>query len=320
MIRFLNPYELIIDTKNFLYDKSFLKQIPVTTKIISIGNLNTGGSGKTPFIQYLVRHFFENKNVLIVCKSYKAKLKSPQKINLNDFKAVEIYGDEACLLQQLLPHTTVWSGPSKSHTVIAALAEFNKYDVILIDDGFSHRKLFRHKDVVLIDASQKTSLYKILPFGFMREGWKTLIRANLVILTKTQGVSLEQKIFFTEKILPYQKNLISAEYQPQLNSATKNIFLIAGIGNPQKLYDDLLSQGFNIVIKKFYPDHYAFSETEQTILLHMCNQYNDVQPVMTAKDYIKITNQQLKNVIKVIELSIHISEADKGVLYDKILS
>jgi tetraacyldisaccharide 4'-kinase len=320
MIQYLNPYALIIEAKNFLYDEKFLKQIHTKTKIISIGNLNTGGSGKTPLIQYIVNHFFKNKNVLIVCKSYKAKLKLPQKVDLDVAQAVEIFGDEACLLQQLLPVATVWSGPTKSQTVVAALAHSNNFDVIIIDDGFSHRQIFRHKDVVLIDASQKISLYKILPFGFMRETWKTLTRAHLVILTKTQGVTSKNKKFFTDKILPHQKNLISAEYQPHLVTENKKIFLITGIGNPQKLYDDLVFLGFNIVSKMFYSDHYAFPESEQLSLLHQCSQFVDAQPVMTAKDYIKITNQQLKNKIKVIELSIHISESDKGVFYDKVLS
>ena len=85
----------------FIYNIfQFFKQINTKTQIISIGNLNTGGSGKTPMIHYIATEFFKNKQVLIVTKSYKALLEKPEKVKINLKSAVQIYGDEACLLQK----------------------------------------------------------------------------------------------------------------------------------------------------------------------------------------------------------------------------
>ncbi len=328
MINMLNPYSILIDVKNYLYDQKIFQQIKTknqtNTKIISIGNLNTGGSGKTPMIQYFVETLIgttkSEKKILIVCKSYKAKLKKPSAVDLSNAQAVAIYGDEACLLQKLLPQCEVWSGPHKSETVLAALNVKNNYDVIFIDDGFSHRKLFRHRDVILVDASRSRAHYRLFPLGHMREGWKTLKRSDLVILTKTENLTKENRVYFQKHMLPFQKNLIEAEFKSSLVSENKKIFLITGIGNPEKLKSDLIQQGYSVQSEKIYPDHFAFPETEQIKLLADIEKKSELQAVMTAKDLIKITNTELLKKIKTIDLKINFSEESKALLNEKILS
>lgn len=315
----LNPYGLLIDLKNYLYDRHFIEQFRPDIRIISIGNLNTGGSGKTPIIQYLAS-IFSDKKILIVCRSYKAHLASPESVDLKRTKAASHYGDEACLLQQLLPWCEVWSGPSKSQTVKAALQQRSDYDLILIDDGFSHRKLFRHKDIVLVDLSRSPSHYRLLPMGRMREDWKTLERSNLVILTKSEGLSQSQRQFYLQKIQPFQKNIITAEFTTVLKSENKKIFLVTGLGNPQKLKQNLVDLGYQIVDFRFYPDHYHFPETEQIKILEFMKLHPDLQLVMTAKDRIKITNPELLQMIQCAELSVSMTEQDRKIFYDTILS
>ena len=252
MMKYLNPYSVFMDLKNYLYDEKYFKQIQIDTKIISIGNLNTGGSGKTPLIRF-VAEILKNKKILIVCKSYKATLKYPSEVNLTVSNAAQIYGDEACLLKQLLPGCDVWSGPSKSSTVFTAMLK-RKYDIILIDDGFSHRKIFRHRDIVLIDASRSRNHYQLFPFGQMREDWKTLKRSDLVILTKTEGLPIEKIQFLKEKIKLYQPRWVCAYFKTEFETqpASKKLFLIAAIANPQKLKFDLVNSGYQILKEKIF--------------------------------------------------------------------
>lgn len=322
MKNLLNPYSILIDFKNYFYDKRFFKQIEFDTKIISIGNLNTGGSGKTPIIRYIAEILNHHK-ILIICKSYKASLKKPSRVDLNRPDAVKIFGDEACLLQQLLPNCDVWSGPSKSETAQAAFLN-NKYDIVLIDDGFSHRKLFRHRDIVLVDASRSRQHYQLFPYGQMREDWKTLRRSHLVILTKTENLSPEKLLTLQNKIKKHTNFIITAEFKTVflIKPETKKIQLVTGVGNPEKLKTDLESQGFEITDHKKYTDHYDFPETEQEQLLKAIKQFEfkKIQTVMTGKDFIKITNAELKNKISVIEIEVSISDSDRKILYDQILS
>ncbi len=319
MIGRLNPYSIFIDFKNYFYDQKILKQIQTKIKIISIGNLNTGGSGKTPMIQFLAEAL-NGQKILIVCKSYKALLKKPSHVDLTNANAVAIFGDEACLLQKLLPHCQVWSGPDKTDTVTAALSANQNYDVVFIDDGFSHRKLFRHRDIILVDTSRKTSHYHLFPLGQMRESWKTLTRSDLVILTKTEGLTEERKKCFYQKINPYQKNVIEVQFKSNLESEKKDLFLITGIANPEKLKADLQHAGFSIQNEKFYADHFAFPDSEQVWLLNEIEKNKHLQPVMTAKDLIKITNPELIGQIKLIDLKIKFTDQARKILNEKILS
>lgn len=314
----LNPYSIFIDLKNCLYDEKYFEQFQTDIKIISIGNLNTGGSGKTPLIQFLVSMLRDQK-ILIVCRSYKANLKKPAQVNLDNLD-VKTFGDEACLLKQLLPGCDIWSGPSKSETVKAALASNPNYKFIIVDDGFSHRKLFRHRDIVLIDLSRSKNHYRLFPFGFMREGWDSLKRSHLVILTKAEDASLEHKTYFVNKVLPFQKNIIYAKYQTELDSINKKLFLITGIGNPEKLKSDLERAGFSVEKFQFYPDHYEFSEAEQSKILKLIESNSNLQPVVTAKDYIKITNQDLLLKLKVAHLKISMTTDDRKIFDEKIIS
>ncbi len=323
MMNKLNPYSVFIDLKNYLYDKKYFKQIQTKVKIISIGNLNTGGSGKTPMIQFIAE-VLKDQKILIVCKSYKAKLQSPAPVNIQVDDCVKLYGDEACLLKQLLPHCDVWSGPSKSQTVRAALFARKDYDFVLIDDGFSHRQIFRHLDIVLVDASRNKNHYRLFPAGQMREDWKSLKRASLVVLTKTEGLSDSEKKYFIDQITKYQKKVITAKFKTafisDLKLENKKLFLITGIGNPDKLKKDLEADGFQVLQQQIYVDHYRFPRAEQDRLLQKIIAAPDLQPVMTMKDLIKIQNQELKNSIKAVSLKISMTDEDRKLFCDKILS
>ncbi len=314
----LNPYSLLIDLKNYLYDQHYFKQFHPNTRVISIGNLNTGGSGKTPLTQYLAS-LFPDQKILIVCRSYKATLTEPAQVDLSRPLAAGLFGDEACLLQQLLPRCDVWSGPSKSETVKAAIKN-NTYDFIFIDDGFSHRKLFRHIDIVVVDLSREKNHYQLLPLGHMREDWKTLRRSHLVVFTKAEGLTEKQVKFFIDQVSPFQKNMIRAQMTTVLESKNKNIFLVTGLGNPEKLKTNLQDLGYQVVKHQFYPDHYSFPESEQLEILKKTQAYPELQLVMTAKDRVKITNPELVQRIQCADLTVSMNDFDRKIFYDTILS
>ncbi len=205
-------YEGLSNLKNFLYNYNFIKKTVIGIPVLSVGNLSVGGTGKTPCVCFLAQTLLEKKmfrSIGIVSRSYKTALKSPQKVDLTRPQAAQIYGDEPCLLQKKLPACSVWSGPQKYLTAKLAVTQ-ETFDLIIVDDGFSHRKLHRHFDLVLIDVTAPLSEYQVLPQGRLREPLSQLHRAHALLLTKTNLVeqSKTQQII---DLLLQQKN-ISKQY------------------------------------------------------------------------------------------------------------
>lgn len=308
----------------FLMAKKNSPKIPIqlSIPIISVGNINTGGSGKTPFIHFLVAEIkakFPLKKIVIVSKSYKASLKFPQEVTELDLSRPDIFGDEPCLLKSIVD-ADVWSGPIKYKTLAAAL-RLKTYDLAIIDDGFSHRQIQRQLDIVLFDVSRSRAHYQIIPFGFMREPWSALKRASLVILTKLENQDKGRIHFFESEIQKYQKNLLSLDFVTKLNLKIKNIFLVTGIGNPEALVQNLKLLGYNVVKVQLYEDHYKFPLTEQ---IKIWQEYlslkaeSELEIVTTSKDLIKISHPELKQNLKLIELNISMSDKKLKVLHEKI--
>lgn len=317
-----NPYSWAIAFRDKLYKKKCIKSIKATIPVISIGNINTGGSGKTPFIQFLVHEIKKVKpdiKILVVSKSYRAKLTSPAEVIEKVTHQTEIYGDEACLLKSTID-ADVWSGPRKFETLEKALQQ-KKYDLCLIDDGFSHLKIKRDLDIVLFDVSRKPCHYRLIPLGNMREDWSSLSRADLIVLTKETKENAEQALFYKNKIKKYNLNIISANYKSEYPELKKNLYLFTGIANPLSFENELRTAGFNILRHEQFKDHHQYSKAEQ---IKIMSDYNLIPGpkslVTTAKDFIKITEQNLRQLIDVVQLKLSMSEEDLRKLNEKISS
>ena len=319
----INPYRLFIHCKNWLYDHNYLKHIKYdTVKVISVGNLNTGGSGKTPFIIFLVDFILKHRpqaKICVVTKSYKAQLNNSQKVDLSSAQSIQIFGDEACLLQSRLLAVDVWSGPSKSISVQTALATNTKYDYVIVDDGFSHRKLKRDLEITLIDTSRAPDHYRLLPVGRMREDWSSLKRSDLILLTKTHQMPAQNKIFFLNKVQGFNKPILFSSNKISLDIEPCPVILITGLGNPEAVKSDLFEKGYTVMKEFTYPDHYSFPELEQIKILNWVCEHADWMPVVTEKDYIKINNPDLKKRLHVIQLDVLMNDSDLKYLYEKVL-
>jgi len=314
----LSPYYWFMMAKNRSSKGVESSGIPV----ISVGNINTGGSGKTPFIQFLVKEIkskYPQKKILIISKSYKASLKHPQEVTKLDIFQPAVFGDEPCLLKSLV-EADVWSGPIKYKTLNAAL-KLKSYDLAIIDDGFSHRQIKRQLDIVLFDVSRRRAHYQIMPFGFMREPWSALKRASLVILTKLENQDIGRIHFYRNEILKHQKSLLSLQFNSQVKLKEKNIYLVAGIGNPEALIQNIKQQGYQVIRSKLYEDHYEFPLSEQANIWTEFQQLKtemDVALVTTAKDLIKLSHPEILKNIKSIELNVSMSNETLKVLHEKI--
>lgn len=323
-MKYLKPLEFLYQgasrLKNFFYDRDIVHATDVGVPVISVGNLSFGGSGKTPCIIWLARELSVESRVAVVCRSYKTELDSPLKVDLNRKDAALVFGDEACLIQSELPQCTVWSGPSKTETAQAALKD--KPQIILIDDGFSHRKLKRNFDLVLIDTTQGFEAYQ-------REYAGELKRAQAVILTKTHLATAKQIDFLQAKISQQIPHLKDSIYRAATKIRvpvvkTKPLFAFCGLARPESFWQDLAKAGYQVINRMALTDHQKYTVHDQKKLvaqfLDAKNEHKDIQMVTTAKDRVKLSDPELLKIVHVVEHAFVVDEKTKEGLIAKIRS
>ena len=153
--------------------------------MISVGNISLGGTGKTPAIIFFADHLIKNgKKIGIVSKGYGRKNKDTKiLINANNSSKVEDYGDEPIFLSSELKNVPIAVGNNKFNAALQLIKK-NEVDVLLFDDGFQTRKIYRDLDIVLLNVFNDIRDYKMFPFGILREPVKCISRADFVIFTK----------------------------------------------------------------------------------------------------------------------------------------
>jgi tetraacyldisaccharide 4'-kinase len=306
----LKPVEIIYhwlgDLRNFLFRKNILRSRRLSLPVISVGNISFGGVGKTPFIVFLANELSRDHKITVISKSYRGSLKKPAQV---EPAQPEVFGDEACLLAQKLPQARVWAGPVKWKT--AAAAQVQNDGLLLIDDGFSHRELARNFDLVLVDALAGVS-------GYHRERISSLGRASAILITRTNlaGADKTAKLKARLKAIVPDALVFTAisvsilKLQPQ-----SEIFAFCGLGNPGAFKRDLELQGYIVRETRFFKDHHRFTEDEQ---LRLLADRKNLKLVCTEKDFIKLTNEELKKQVHVVAHSLQMPETEKEGLLAQI--
>lgn len=295
-------YGWLVDLKNYLIEKKILKTYSLPIPIISVGNMSVGGTGKTPHVDLLLKHLLHKNKPGVVSLSYKAINQQIQKVDLNKQEAALFFGDEPCLLQKKNPEAKIFVGPQKYKTAQWAVKNYKDLNVLILDDGFQHRKLQRDLDIVLLDASADLNDYKLLPFGKLREDFKSLQRAHVVILTKAQD-STKQKLEELLKKLPQGPYIffskveahgflfqsVSKEWIDAKNFYQKKVFYFCGLARPEG-FETLLKNnyGMNIVGSQIFSDHKPYTQKDLDLIQTQFKSSGAEILVTTEKDYVKL--------------------------------
>lgn len=266
-------YGLGSGLKNKLYDKNIIKPKKVDAFVISIGNITTGGVGKTPIVAQIANYLTSNgEKVAIISRGYGGKL-SNNNINVisdgkNIFYNAKLAGDEPFWLAQNAGKTIVITTKNRYKGAKYAVENFGASKIIL-DDGFQHRKLHRDLDIVLMDSKMGFGNEKLLPAGPLREGMEAFSRIDkFVIVSKdtehsraeklakimAKKMKIETFICYTEPDFVY--NIKTDEKLPE---GTEAVALCA-IGQPKQFYDFLNNYKISQTID--FDDHHCYTETE----------------------------------------------------------
>jgi tetraacyldisaccharide 4'-kinase len=278
-------YRLAVQTRNRLYDVGLFKTHSVAVPVISVGNITAGGTGKTPFVAWLAKYISSKKNCAILTRGYKA---APDSV------------DEPALLAQSAGNTPVVVNPNR--VAGAGDAINNGAEVLVLDDGFQHRRLARDIDIVTIDATCPFGYNQILPAGLLREPVGSLKRADAVIITRADQVE-KIKIDEIEKtVKAINPSLVIAtaihkplcirdsqavESQPA-RLKDKKVFAFCGIGNPDAFIDTLKSLGAIITGSMIFDDHYHYSKSDIDRIVANAETLNTDLVLTTEKDFGKI--------------------------------
>jgi tetraacyldisaccharide 4'-kinase len=287
-------YMLVIKLRNFLYDKSFFKTHHCDTTVICVGNITLGGTGKTPLVIWLCK-LLQQHNVpcAILTRGYKT--------TQNPKPGTQNLSDEPAILTESCPQAKVIVNPDRIAGASEAIHNFG-VKVLIMDDGFQHRRLGRDLDIVTIDATRPFGYEKIFPAGLLREHMSSLKRAHAVIITRSDQIAepeldrIEHKLktFNPDLILArsihtavcvrtYDNKNIDIEY---LNG--KKLFAFCGIGNPDAFFNTLRALGAKLAGSKIFNDHYLFTEAcLDDIYKHA--QHAEADMILTTqKDWTKI--------------------------------
>ena len=180
-------YDYITYFRNLFYEIGFLKINQLPCKVISIGNLTVGGTGKTPTVIYMAK-LLKKKGykVGIISRGYKRITKGTVLVSdgIKTLHKWQEVGDEPFMMAKKLKNVPIAVDSNRYRAGLLLIKKFDT-DIILMDDGFQHRKIHRDVDIVLINSLNKMDDYKLVPFGLLRESVSSLSRANFIIVTKS---------------------------------------------------------------------------------------------------------------------------------------
>ncbi len=294
-------YSFVVRLRNVLYSKGWLKAHRVDAAVICIGNITTGGTGKTPLVIWVYEQIISNiksqisdSPCAILTRGYKA-------VRDSDSKTQE-YSDEIAILMERCPQAKVVVHPDRVAGATRAINEFDA-TVLIMDDGFQHRRLARDLDIVTIDATRPFGYGKMLPAGLLREPITSLKRADAVVLTRCDqaldselnGLERKLRVIYPGIIIARSAHApVRAESADQNNISieqlgNKRVFAFCGIGNPEAFLNTIRDLGCELVGSKAFNDHYHYTEDCLSAIQGQAEHLGADLILTTQKDWTKIS-------------------------------
>ncbi|MCW8796430.1 MAG: tetraacyldisaccharide 4'-kinase [Chlorobium sp.] len=295
-------YAAGIFVRNRLFDFGVSTAHKAALPVISIGNITMGGTGKTPLVDFVIKHYTSRGlKTAILSRGYKRKSRGVQLVS--DDRQILLgsreAGDECAMLAQNNPGTIVVVAEIRKDGTDFIEQRFagKLPDVVVLDDGFQHRQLYRDLDIVIINSRAPFIDDRLIPAGGLREPGKNLDRADLLILSKVtdpqQSGRLEDELRTTGK--PLVKTGIRAG-KPVLfagpeSPAPKRVIGMAGIGQPESFVDSLQTNGMEVVSHAFFPDHADFPLKSMKSLASKALR-ESLSIITTEKDYFRLSSNR----------------------------
>lgn len=316
-------YLLVTAVRNFFYNKGIFKSYSFPVPVIAIGNLSTGGTGKTPQTEYLIRLLSDTYKVATLSRGYKRKSKGF--VLGSTTSDADILGDEPFQFYQKFPQVRVAVDADRKNGIEQLLLLSPKPQLLLLDDAYQHRRVKAGLYILLTAYGDVYADDFLLPAGNLRESRAGSDRAAVIIVTKCPPALSQnamdaivkklqpnalQKVYFT--CIEYDSSVYSEERQlteDELKTTEK--VLVAGIAKPKPFFDHLQQPGDEVLA---YADHHDFTEKELAEL----EEKSKIKIIVTTeKDYVRLRGKLPKN--RLFYLPIKSRFLTGGGEFDKII-
>jgi tetraacyldisaccharide 4'-kinase len=267
-------YGLVTGTRNFLYNNGLLKSEEFDIPVICLGNITIGGTGKTPHTEYVVNLLKENFHTAVLSRGYMRKSRG-FRIATESSPVSEI-GDEPMQIFRKNLSITMAVDSNRVNGIRKILELNPETDVIVLDDGFQHRRLTPGFTILLTDYGRLMSRDNLLPYGSLRESLDNTRRANIILVTKTPNdlPALErrlivrelnkqsgQNIYFTSLNYGNARSIFAEAPFFSYPEEECGIVLVTGIANPKPLTEHL-EKTYKEIIHVVFSDHHNYTEKD----------------------------------------------------------
>ena len=302
-------YGLLTDARNRLYDGRWLRITRLPVPVVSIGNITVGGTGKTPIVIHLAKRLLEaGIRPLVLSRGYGSDGAGTRIVSdgLTVLLDAARGGDEPVLIARSLPGVPVVVDPDRVRGGLAAASRFNP-GIVLLDDGYQHRRLARDLDIVLLDAVEPFGHYSVLPSGLLREPFTGLARAGIFIVT--HAPESEPLGTLTAVVRRYNPSapIVRAWHVPDalvpigpagdapepvaglagLRGAP--VYAFCGIANPQGFLTTIRELGARLVGARAFGDHHPYTPGEIAALARDAAEAGAAFVLTTEKDAARLS-------------------------------
>lgn len=303
LLPFAGLYNLITRLRNYLYDIGHKKSFQFETIVISVGNLNVGGSGKTPMVEYLIRLLSGTYKVATLSRGYGRKTKGFR--ITNDADTALTVGDEPYqIFRKFGDQVVVAVGEDRALAIPTILNECPEVQIILMDDAFQHRAVVPQFSILVTDYSKPFYKDFLMPFGRLREARHGAGRADVVVVTKCVDFTEEKEntirqklhrqaakpVFFTR--LNYKAPIGFGHTHP----ISRDIVLVSAVAN-NRAFSREMERDFKIHHHVRFPDHHVYSLSDINEIHKKAESCNADSILTTEKDMVKLINPELELLI-----------------------
>lgn len=312
-------YRSAIALRHHAYRTGFFTTQRLSVPVISVGNLTTGGTGKTPFTIYLARALTATHHrVAVLSRGYRGSARQPINVVSDGSRILlspEAAGDEPYLMAEKLPGVAVLTGRDRARAGEYAQRHFSA-NVVLLDDGFQHLALHRDLNLLLLNGRYPLGNGHLVPRGSLREPTESLSRADVIVfmnrgeeLTPSRAETLVRRynrsapLFHASYVPTSLKDLYSGEDFPLASLQGKKAVAFAGIACPQPFQSMLTALGARLIASAFFPDHHHYRPCDLSV------REQEALIVTTEKDAVKLRQLPFRGCrVMVLGIEVHVKK------------
>jgi tetraacyldisaccharide 4'-kinase len=321
-------YGIFVKARNACYRRGILRTQQVGVPVISIGNLTSGGTGKTPLVEWTARELASlGRQVCVLTRGYGRSNPGRQVIASNGKEIladVAETGDEAFMLaERLRGQAAVICNADRVSAAAWAIKNLGS-EVFVLDDAFQHQQVARDLNILAVDATNPWGNRRSLPAGILRECIAEVTRADCVIVTRADLVNSRCLLDEIEKIRPGMPVLLSRMRHTQLREVATNFPLMdseeikalpigafCGIGNPESFFQLLQRAGYSLAYQRSFRDHHNFTQADVDLIVREAQSKGARALLTTAKDATKLGKWNFALPCYAAEIEIEIEHAER---------